>query len=121
MCITGGDLMVNDQLLEGLVLELRRGLLILSVLSQLKEQEYGYSLIQKLQAKDFIIEAGTLYPLLRRLEKQGLLDSTWDLVDNRQRRYYKISNAGKKLYDQLTIEYKSLNSIMMKLLEGDNA
>jgi len=122
MCITGGDTMVNDQsLLDGLVLELRRGLLILSVLSQLKNKEYGYSLIQKLQEKDFLIEAGTLYPLLRRLEKQRLLDSTWDLVDNRQRRYYQISKAGEELYQKLKVEYKVLNNTMMELLEGKNS
>lgn len=121
MYLTGGDTMNDDQLLlEGLVLELRRGLLILSVLSQLKDKEYGYSLIQKLQEKQFVIEAGTLYPLLRRLEKQGLLESTWDLVDNRQRRYYQISKAGEILYNQLKEEYKTLNSSMMALLEGDN-
>lgn len=121
MYLTGGDTVNDDQLLlEGLVLELRRGLLILSVLSQLKDKEYGYSLIQKLQEKQFVIEAGTLYPLLRRLEKQGLLESTWDLVDNRQRRYYQISKAGEILYNQLKEEYKTLNSSMMALLEGDN-
>lgn len=121
MYLTGGDTMNDDQLLlEGLVLELRRGLLILSVLSQLKDKEYGYSLIQKLQEKQFVIEAGTLYPLLRRLEKQGLLESTWDLVDNRQRRYYQISKSGEILYKKLKEEYKTLNSSMMALLEGDN-
>lgn len=121
MCVIGGDTMANDQsLLDGLVLELRRGLLILSVLSQLNEKEYGYSLIQKLQEKEFQIEAGTLYPLLRRLEKQGLLNSTWDLVDNRQRRYYQISKAGEALYQQLKDEYKILNNTMMELLEGEN-
>lgn len=120
MCVTGGDTMENNQsLLDGLVLELRRGLLILSVLSQLKSKEYGYSLIQKLQEKGFLIEAGSLYPLLRRLEKQGLLNSTWDLVDNRQRRYYQISEAGEKLYEQLKVEYRTLNNTMLGLLEGD--
>lgn len=120
MCITGGDCMKEmDAMVESLVLELRRGLLILSVLSQLFKKEYGYSLIQKLHDKQFTIEAGTLYPLLRRLEKQGLLTSSWDLVDNRQRKYYQISEPGEELFKKLKKEYLSLNETMISLLEGE--
>jgi len=107
------------EMLEGFVLELRRGVLILGVLSQLSEKEYGYSLVQKLQAFHFDIEAGTLYPLLRRLEKQGLLESSWELIDNRPRRYYQISEQGIVLYEQLKSEYFSLNTIMVELTKGD--
>lgn len=110
----------NDSMVDGLVLELRRGLLILGVLSQLDQKEYGYSLIQKLQEKNFLIEAGTLYPLLRRLEKQKLLDSTWDLVENRPRRYYQISEKGKEVYYNLKQEYINLNETMLNLFEGEN-
>ena len=107
------------ELLEGLVLELRRGVLILGVLSQLNQKEYGYSLIQKLQDHQFEIEAGTLYPLLRRLEKQGLLESSWELIDNRQRRYYQISEEGRRLYTALKGEYQSLNTMMNQLMQGE--
>lgn len=121
MCSTGGERMKeNDSMVDGLVLELRRGLLILGVLSQLDQKEYGYSLIQKLQDKHFMIEAGTLYPLLRRLEKQELLDSTWDLVENRPRRYYQISKKGKEIYHSLKKEYMLLNETMLNLLGGEN-
>ncbi len=122
MCLTGGERMKqNDSMVDGLVLELRRGLLILGVLSQLDQKEYGYSLIQKLQDKNFMIEAGTLYPLLRRLEKQELLDSMWDLVENRPRRYYRISKKGKEVYYSLKKEFTLLNETMLNLLEGENS
>ncbi len=106
--------------LEGLVLELRRGTLILSVLSQLFEKEYGYSLISKLQSKGFDIEAGTLYPLLRRLEKQSILQSDWDLIENRPRRYYQLSEQGQRLYQQLKEEYMALSATMRGLLESED-
>ncbi len=108
-----------DHMLEGLVLELRRGALILSVLSQLFDKEYGYSLISKLKQKGFNVEAGTLYPLLRRLEKQEILESSWDLVENRPRRYYQISPMGKQLFNQLKKEYLDLNQIVKGLLESE--
>ena len=75
----------NDSLFDSLVLELRRGTLILSVLSQLQEAQYGYSLIVRLQEKGIEIDAGTLYPLLRRLEKQELLESSWDVESAKPR------------------------------------
>ncbi|MBS3991411.1 MAG: helix-turn-helix transcriptional regulator [Erysipelothrix sp.] len=106
------------EIVDGLLLELRRGVLILGVLSQLDQKEYGYSLIQKLQIHKFDIEAGTLYPLLRRLEKQGLLESSWELIENRPRRYYQISDQGKIVLEQLKTEYFSLNTIMVELTKG---
>src|SRR5690554_2210507 len=122
MCMTGGDGMKeSESMVEALVLELRRGLLILGVLSQLDQKEYGYSLTQKLQEKDFVIESGTLYPLLRRLEKQELLDSTWGLVENRPRRYYQISEKGKEVFNKLKQEYILLNVTMIDLLKGEDS
>ena len=117
MCITGGDDM--KELIESYFLELRRGVLILGVLSQLANKEYGYSLIQKLQDNHFEIEAGTLYPLLRRLEKQGLLESSWELIENRPRRYYQISEQGVVLYEQLKKEYFDMNAIISQLTQGE--
>lgn len=107
------------EIVDGLLLELRRGVLILGVLSQLNQKEYGYSLIQKLQLHKFDIEAGTLYPLLRRLEKQGLLESSWELIENRPRRYYQISQQGVVLYEQLKKEYFDMNAIMSQLTQGE--
>jgi DNA-binding PadR family transcriptional regulator len=106
----------NKELLESLILELRRGTLILTVLSQLYTQEYGYSLIQKIAGKGMSIDAGTLYPLLRRLEKQGLLDSSWDIYENRPRRYYKLNPQGEALLQQLTMEWNQLNQIISQCL-----
>ncbi len=106
----------NKELLESLILELRRGTLILTVLSQLYTQEYGYSLIQKIQNKGMNIDAGTLYPLLRRLEKQGLLESSWDIYENRPRRYYKLNAQGEELLTQLTLEWNQLNQIISQCL-----
>jgi DNA-binding PadR family transcriptional regulator len=91
----------KDELFDSLVLELRRGTLILSVLSQLKQAQYGYSLIVLLQEKGIDIDAGTLYPLLRRLEKQELLESNWDVESAKPRKYYKRSDYGNEIYDKL--------------------
>lgn len=91
----------TDALFDSLVLELRRGTIILSVLSQLNEPQYGYSLIVLLQEKGIEIDAGTLYPLLRRLEKQELLESNWDVESAKPRKYYKRSDYGNKIYDML--------------------
>ena len=91
----------KDELFDSLVLELRRGTLILSVLSQLKQAQYGYSLIVLLQEKGIEIDAGTLYPLLRRLEKQELLESNWDVESAKPRKYYKRSDYGNTIYAKL--------------------
>mgnify|MGYP005817317079 CR=1 FL=1 len=80
-----------DELLNTFLIELKRGTLVLSVLSQLSEKEYGYSLVQKLEEKGVTIEPGTLYPLLRRLEKQELLSSEWDTTESRPRKFYVLS------------------------------
>ncbi len=106
-------------ILDGLILELRRGTLILSILSQLNQKEYPYSLIKKLSDQGLDIQAGTLYPLLRRLEEQGLLDSTWDLVENRPRRYYQISNQGQSVYQQLKKEWLSLNQTITQIINQE--
>jgi PadR family transcriptional regulator, regulatory protein PadR len=101
-------------------LELRRGVLVLAVLSQLRTPEYGYSLRQALAARDMPIEEGTLYPLLRRLEGQGLLASEWRIEDGPPRRYYRLSPAGERLYRDLTAGWRGLVATMDKLLdEGD--
>lgn len=107
----------QEELLNSLIMELRRGVVILGVLSQLHEPEYGYSLLQALKEKGFAIEAGTLYPLLRRLEKQDLLESTWDTTQNRPRKYYCISTDGKTIYNELVNEWSALGKTMAYLME----
>lgn len=97
-----------EEIVNGLILELRRGTLILSVLSRLDQPKYGYSLVQELSEKGIEIDAGTLYPLLRRLEKQGLLESSWELADSRPRRYYFLSETGRQVYDRLREEWRKL-------------
>ena len=104
---------------EKLLLELRRGVLVLAVLSQLSTAQYGYSLKQKLNAQGLEINEGTLYPLLRRLESQGLLESNWQVVDDtRPRRYYRISPMGATILANLTQEWFSLGEVINKLLAG---
>ncbi len=98
--------------------ELRRGILVLATLSQLKEAEYGYALINNLAERGLDIEQGTLYPLLRRLESQGLLQSEWNVEGSRPRRYYIISPAGLRLLELLSAEWRDLTTVMDGLLDG---
>lgn len=96
--------------------ELRRGVVVLAVLSQLREAQYGYSLRQALAGHGLPIEEGTLYPLLRRLEAQGLLSSEWRFEDGPPRRYYRLNAAGERLLAGLTRSWRDLNSVMDRLL-----
>jgi PadR family transcriptional regulator, regulatory protein PadR len=100
-------------------LELRRGLVVLAVLSQLRAFRYGYELRQSLSDKGFPIEEGTLYPLLRRLEAQGVLVSEWRTSDGAPRRYYRASDEGQRLYERLISSWRGLNEAMDRLLESD--
>ena len=104
------------ELQNKLMLELRRGILVLATLSQLEEARYGYALIQELGAQGLEIEQGTLYPLLRRLEEQGLLLSEWNVEGSRPRRYYRLSPDGAEVLASLTIEWYGLAGIMDDLL-----
>lgn len=111
-----------NQHLEKLMQELRRGTLTIAVLSQLSEPQYGYSLVTKLDDIDIPVEPGTLYPLLRRLEKQGLLDSKWDTNESRPRKYYLLSDIGNEVYTQLVKEWNGITSSLNKVIneKGDN-
>ena len=103
----------KEELIDNLALELRRGALVLAVLSRLGTPRYGYALKQTLTEMGLDINEGTLYPLLRRLEKQGLLASEWEVVDDtRPRRYYKLSPMGKQVLASLTGEWSSLVTLM---------
>jgi PadR family transcriptional regulator, regulatory protein PadR len=105
---------------EGIVQELRRGTIIIAVLSQLSEPQYGYSLVSVLEEKHVGIDPGTLYPLLRRLEKQGLLESKWDTNEARPRKYYLLSPDGQAAYRLLCTEWKGIVSDLEGLIGGKN-
>ena len=108
--------MTNNTTVENNILELRRGVIVLAVLSQLDEEQYGYSLLKRLSDQGLELDQGTLYPLLRRLESQGLLESVWKLEEARPRRYYVISRAGKEILPQLKQEWADIVSMMDKML-----
>jgi PadR family transcriptional regulator, regulatory protein PadR len=108
--------MTNNTLLENSVLELRRGVIVLAVLSQLGQEQYGYSLLKLLSDQGLELDQGTLYPLLRRLESQGLLESVWKLEEARPRRYYVISDAGKTILPQLKNEWAGIVAMMDTML-----
>ncbi len=101
---------------EKMVQELRRGVLALAVLSQLNTPQYGYSLITELSKKGLDIDQGTLYPLLRRLEADGLLGSAWNTEGARPRRYYVISPLGARLLELLVSEWQGLNRGLEQLI-----
>ncbi len=96
--------------------ELRRGVLMLAVLSQLRTPQYGYSLRQALADQGMTIEEGTLYPLLRRLESQGLLASEWRLEDGPPRRYYTLSPEGARHYQSLSTSWATLSATVNRLI-----
>ncbi len=108
-----------QEILGGLTQELRRGVVVLAVLSQLDEPQYGYSLVAALTEMGFPIEAGTLYPLFRRLEKQGLLESLWDTNESRPRKYYRLSPMGKEVYSQLSQEWSQMVLSVENLLKKE--
>lgn len=105
--------------IDNLTSELRRGLLTLAVLAQCREPQYGYSLKQHLAEAGMDVNEGTLYPLLRRLEEQKLLDSEWQLAgESRPRRYYRINAAGEAALAALIDEWRLLEASLDKLLHS---
>ena len=107
---------VDPDLFESMRLELRRGSLVLAVLACLRTERYGYTLRQALAADGLEMEESTLYPLLRRLESQGLLDSEWREEEKRRKRFYRLSPAGTAMLAALTDEWRGLNASLDKLL-----
>lgn len=108
-----------EEILKNLRLELRKGSLVLAVLSQLKEKHYGYSLVETLKSKGLTIEQNTLYPLLRRLDSQGLLTSTWEVTEPRPRKYYELNKNGKLVLDELSTEFINNYNIINSMLKED--
>jgi len=109
--------MENEELVQNMLLELRRGVLSIAVLSQLSKEQYGYSLLKALSDQGMEIDQSTLYPLLRRLEAQGLLQSDWRIMDEaRPRRYYVISTQGKAVLTKLKREWSTMVETMKQML-----
>jgi len=112
--------MTDDALheqIQKLVQELRRGVIVLAALSQLHEEQYGYSLMKCLEDQGMQIDQGTLYPLLRRLEEQKLLESSWRMETSRPRRYYILSDFGRKTLKEMTVEWSKIKTTVDELLE----
>ena len=99
--------------------ELRRGVLVLAVLSRLRQRQYGYSLRQALAEGGMPIEEGTLYPLLRRLEAQGFLLSEWDTGSAPPRRYYRLSADGERAFAELADAWRAQSEVIHRFLEGE--
>jgi PadR family transcriptional regulator PadR len=108
---------MDNELLQNTMLELRRGVIVLAVLSRLDQEQYGYSLLKQLSELGLDLDQGTLYPLLRRLESQGLLQSVWKLEEAHPRRYYVISEAGREMLPRLNEEWTKIVSMMKKMLK----
>ena len=108
----------DNTLFENLRNELRRGSLVLAVLTQLRGEQYGYTLRRALAEHGMEIDEGTLYPLLRRLETQGLLVSEWREEEKRNKRFYRLSTEGKLILKQLLAEWKSIDASLSGILKG---
>jgi PadR family transcriptional regulator len=107
---------VAESLFENLRLELRRGCLTLAVLAQLRQEHYGYTLRKALACQGMEIDESTLYPLLRRLETQGLLTSEWREEDKRNKRFYRLSSDGEQIFARLVEEWNSINKAIDNIL-----
>jgi PadR family transcriptional regulator PadR len=107
---------VTDNVFENLRLELRRGCLTLAVLAQLRQEHYGYTLRKALAERGLEIDESTLYPLLRRLETQGLLASEWREEDKRNKRFYHLSSDGERIFGQLLGEWRAINASIDNIL-----
>lgn len=105
-----------NEIIQSLTQELRRGTIVLSVLSQLTHPQYGYTLVKSMEDKGVKVDTNTLYPLLRRLEKQEILVSEWETDGNKPRKYYKRTAFGDAVYQSLAAQWKEMADCMEKLL-----
>jgi len=109
---------MNDQTLENvekLKQEMRRGIIVVAVMSRLQDFQYGYAMLKNLNDKGFEIGQDTLYPLLRRLEEQNMLESEWRTDDARPRRYYRLNQTGREALELLKAEWNNLNEIVRRI------
>ena len=107
----------SPEVLENLRSELRRGSLIVAVLAELAVEQYGYSLRKSLEEHGIAIDEGTLYPLLRRLETQGLLASEWREQDKRNKRFYRLSLVGEEVLERLLEDWEALSASLQTILQ----
>src|SRR5687768_1038108 len=108
---------MNSAIFENLRLELRRGCLILAVLARLRGELYGYTLVRALADDGLSIDESTLYPLLRRLESQGLLLSEWREENRRKKRFYRLSPDGEEILRLLLEEWQSMNQSLNRIFQ----
>jgi DNA-binding PadR family transcriptional regulator len=106
---------MDDDVLAGHLQELRRGTVVMAALATLTRPTYGYALLETLARAGFAVEGNTLYPLLRRLEKQGLLTSEWNTEESRPRKFYEVSDEGRALLDALLAEWRTLHTSIESL------
>jgi PadR family transcriptional regulator PadR len=111
---------MDGDLYESLRLELRRGSLTLGVLARMRQEHYGYTLRQALADDGLEMEESTLYPLLRRLETQGLLVSEWRDEDRRRKRFYRLSPEGEALLKRLLEEWRRISLSLEKIIESES-
>ena len=107
----------TGEILENLRSELRRGSLIVAVLAELRQEQYGYTLRKSLEENGISMDEGTLYPLLRRLESQGLLASEWREQDKRNKRFYRLSPPGELILTQLLLDWENLSQSLKAILQ----
>jgi DNA-binding PadR family transcriptional regulator len=108
--------MGRETAIASLDMEMRRGTIVLCVLSRLDKPTYGYSLVGELEKKGIPVEANTLYPLLRRLASQGLLKSSWDMSASKPRKYYVITKKGADVRSHLTEEWRKMSDAMNSII-----
>ncbi|MFI7081736.1 MULTISPECIES: PadR family transcriptional regulator [unclassified Micromonospora] len=110
--------MVSDDVLRTHLQELRRGTVVVASLVALRRPDYGYALLQRLTGHGFPVDANTLYPLLRRLEEQGLLSSEWNTEESRPRKFYRTSESGEQVLRRLLDDLSAVQTSLTDLIEG---
>lgn len=113
--------MTDSALLDNLLLELKRGTVTLSVLLLSDKPTYGYALVTELKKAGVEVDQNTLYPLLRRLETQGLLQSIWNTDDSRPRKYYSLTEEGRRIAGLLGDEWKRINLVVTRIIKEESA
>ncbi|MFC9976240.1 PadR family transcriptional regulator [Spirillospora sp. NPDC127200] len=107
--------MSPEELIQSQAQELRRGTVVLACLALLEEPQYGYALLETLNGAGVAVDGNTLYPLLRRLEKQGLLTSEWNTEESRPRKFYRVSSEGTRVRAGLLREWQDLAASIARL------
>ncbi|WP_449063381.1 PadR family transcriptional regulator [Planomonospora algeriensis] len=109
--------MASEDLVQSQAQELRRGTVVLACLTLLEQPQYGYALLETLNGAGIAVDGNTLYPLLRRLEKQGLLTSEWNTEESRPRKFYRVNAEGSRVGALLAREWEDLVTTVRRLIE----